>query len=52
MTKSFEIHWMTPGGNWRSTSKQKFGTLAAAKANLRINGLCGNPAYRIVEVQA
>lgn len=52
MTKAFEIHWMTPGGNWRLANKRIFRTKSEAKANLRINGLCGNPAYRIVEVVA
>ena len=48
--KTFAIHWMTFGGNWRATPGPLYPTAAAAKATLRKLGLTGNPAYRVVEV--
>lgn len=50
--KTFAIHWMTFGGNWRATPGPLYQTAAAAKAALRQLGLSGNPAYRVVEEAA
>ncbi len=50
MTKTFAIHWMTLGGNWRATPGPLYPSRAAAMASMRKLGLVGNPAYKVVEV--
>jgi len=47
MRKSFKIEWMTFNGNWRATPGS-YASRKAANAALKLLGLTGNPAYRVV----
>jgi hypothetical protein len=45
----FVIEWMTFNGSWRVTPGPVYASRKAAVAALRLLGLTGNPAYRVVE---
>lgn len=50
MTKTFAIQWMNFNGTWRNTPGPVYSSRQAANKALKLLGLSGSPAYRIVEL--